>query len=87
VRHGFKAQAERLSAKAREALGLPLTAPLDPWAYALHLGVLVLEFGEMELSSQCRRRLLQLVRDDDSRGGRDGDHHQSQSRACANAAR
>jgi Zn-dependent peptidase ImmA (M78 family) len=63
VRHGFKAQAERLSAKAREALGLPLTAPLDPWAYALHLGVLVLEFGEMELSSQCRRRLLHIDQD------------------------
>jgi IrrE N-terminal-like domain len=63
VRHGFKAQAERLSAKAREALGLPLTAPLDPWAYARHLGVLVLEFGEMELSPQCRRRLLHIDQD------------------------
>lgn len=63
MRHGFKAQAERLSAKARQALGLPLTAPLDPWVYAQHLGVLVLEFGEMELSPECRRRLLRIDQD------------------------
>jgi Zn-dependent peptidase ImmA (M78 family) len=63
VRHGFKAQAERLSVKAREELGLAAAAPLDPWAYAQHLGVLVLDFGELELSPECRRRLLHIDQD------------------------
>jgi Zn-dependent peptidase ImmA (M78 family) len=58
VRHGFKARAERLSAKAREELGLSPAMPLDPWAYAEHLGVLVLDFAELEVSPECRYRLL-----------------------------
>jgi Zn-dependent peptidase ImmA (M78 family) len=59
VRHGFKAQAERLSVRARQELGLDPTAPLDPWRYAQHIGVVVLDFDAIELSADCRRRLLQ----------------------------
>lgn len=59
MRHGFKAQAERLSAKARQELGLGSAAPLDPWLYAKHIGVVVLDFEELEISAECRKRLLQ----------------------------
>ncbi len=58
MRHGFKAQAERLSVQARDALGLPASAPLDPWLYAQQIDVVVLDFGEMEISANCRDRLL-----------------------------
>ena len=58
MRHGFKAQAERLSLQAREALGLSPSAPLDPWLYAQHIGVVVLNFQDIELSEGCRTRLL-----------------------------
>lgn len=59
MRHGFKTQAERLSSEARQALGLSAFAPLDPWSYAAHLGVLVLDFSDLKLSTACRERLLQ----------------------------
>lgn len=59
MRHGFKAQAERLSAQARQELGLDPTAPLDPWRYAQHIGVLVLDFAAIEISADCKKRLLQ----------------------------
>lgn len=58
MRHGFKSQAERLSSSARTELGLTPVAPLDPWAYARHLGVLVIDFGELSLSPEASRRLL-----------------------------
>jgi Zn-dependent peptidase ImmA (M78 family) len=58
VRHGFKAQAERLSAQARQALGVAPAAPLAPWLYAAHIGVVVLSFEEMEVSTHCRNQLL-----------------------------
>src|SRR5207244_1344573 len=44
-----------------------LSSALDPWAYALHLGVLVLDFDELEVSPECRRRLLHI--DPDSWSG------------------
>jgi Zn-dependent peptidase ImmA (M78 family) len=57
VRHGFKAQSERTAAAARIALGLKSHAPLDPWAYAAHLNVTVLEFGKLGLPARVVRQL------------------------------
>jgi hypothetical protein len=57
VRRGFKAQAERSAAAARLALGLRPHAPLDPWAYASHLKVTILEFGRLGLCAQAVRQL------------------------------
>lgn len=59
MRHGFKAQAERLSAEARLELGLDPAAPLDPSRYARHIGVVVLDFDDIEISAECKKRLLQ----------------------------
>ena len=67
MRHGFKAQAERLSAKARSELGLDSASPLDPWLYAKHCGVVVLDFAEIELSEETKQRLL--VTDSESWSG------------------
>jgi Zn-dependent peptidase ImmA (M78 family) len=64
VRHGFKAQSERSAALARSALGLKPNTPLDPWEYAKHLKVIVLEFETLSLSAQTRSQLT--VRDPDS---------------------
>lgn len=58
MRHGFKAQAERLSAQARQDLGLMPAAPLDPWLYAQHISVVVLDFNVIDLSADCKLRLL-----------------------------
>jgi len=52
VRRGFKAQAERSAASARDALGLPANAPIDPWVYANHLNVRVLEFSGLGLPAR-----------------------------------
>jgi Zn-dependent peptidase ImmA (M78 family) len=60
VRHGFKSQAERISAAARSALDLPPGARIDPWSYARHLGVVVLDFEELGLSMECRNQLLRI---------------------------
>jgi len=57
VRHGFKAQSERSSAAARAALGLRSNTPLDPWLYAKHLNVTVLDFDSLVLSKQAQRQL------------------------------
>jgi Zn-dependent peptidase ImmA (M78 family) len=67
VRHGFKAQAERLSAAARASLGLSPVDPIDAWAYASHIGVAVLDFQEIVLSDRSRERLL--VSDSESWSG------------------
>jgi hypothetical protein len=60
VRRGFKTQAERNSAAAREALGITLLVPLDPWAYAAHLKVRVLDFHELGLPPGAVRQLIQV---------------------------
>lgn len=52
MRRGFKAQAERSAASARDVLGLPANAPIDPWTYTAHLNVRVLEFGELGLPAR-----------------------------------
>ena len=61
---GFKAQAEKSAAEAREALGVPRIGKLDPWAYAEHLKVILLDFHKLGLteampvfSKLLRRRL------------------------------
>ena len=57
MRRGFKAEAERSAAAARIKLGLKDHAPIDPWAYAAHLNVTVLEFGKLGLSAQAVKQL------------------------------
>ena len=52
MRRGFKAQAERSAAAARAALGLLPNAPIDPWAYAAHVCVRVLEFAKLGLPAK-----------------------------------
>lgn len=64
MRRGFKTEAERASAVARQALNLRPFAPLDPWAYAQLLGVLVLDFASLSLSPPTIHQLT--VADGDS---------------------
>ena len=64
MRHGFKAQSERSAASARTVLGLRPNAPLDPWEYAKHLNVRVLDFETLSLSKQAKSQLT--VHDPDS---------------------
>ena len=64
MRHGFKAQSERCAASARTALGLKPNAPLDPWEYAKHLKVTVLDFETLSLSKQAKSQLT--IHDPDS---------------------
>jgi Zn-dependent peptidase ImmA (M78 family) len=63
VRRGFKSQAERNSAAARKAVGITLLAPLDPWAYAAHLKVTVLDFHKLGLTPTVVRQLIQADQD------------------------
>ena len=57
MRRGFKTQAEAAASRARQALKLGSIDPLDPWAYAEHLGVTVLDFASLELSPKCVHQL------------------------------
>jgi Zn-dependent peptidase ImmA (M78 family) len=61
LRRGFKSEAERASLVARQVLKLKPLEPLDPWAYAQFLGVKVLEFASLGLSS---RTIYQLTEAD-----------------------
>lgn len=63
MRHGFKTHAEKLSIEARVTLGLRASSPLDPWKYAAHLGVVVLEMAELSLPERSRRHLLEVDSD------------------------
>lgn len=56
-----------MSAQARQDLDLAPAAPLDPWAYADHIGVMVLDFDFIPVSAECRQRLL--VTDSESWSG------------------
>ncbi len=47
-----------MSSQARQDLGLAPTAPLDPWVYSSHIGVVVLDFSEIQLTAACKQRLL-----------------------------
>jgi Zn-dependent peptidase ImmA (M78 family) len=64
LRRGFKALAERDAQAAREALGLSPAAPLDPWAFAKHLSVVVVDFAALGLPNNVVRHLT--VTDTDS---------------------
>jgi len=57
VRRGFKALAERNSAAARRDLHLIATAPLDPWAFAAHLKVVILDFASLALNEDAVTQL------------------------------
>lgn len=56
-----------MSVAARVELGLDALAPLNPWDYARRLGVAVLDFDALDVSSDCRAQLLD--RDPDSWSG------------------
>jgi Zn-dependent peptidase ImmA (M78 family) len=60
LRRGFKTLAEKASASARQVLNLNGIDPLDPWAYAQHLKVSVLDFSSLGLSTDCIRQLTVL---------------------------
>ncbi len=47
LRHGFKAQAERIAAEVREELGIKLDARLSPRALAEHLEIPVLHLSDL----------------------------------------
>ena len=64
MRRGFKTEAEKSAAAARIALSLGDLAPLNPWDYAKHLGVIVLEFSALKISHKSVRQLT--VDDQDS---------------------
>lgn len=57
MRRGFKAQAERNALEARQALGLSPTAPIDPWAFANQLGVIILDFAALALDEDVANQL------------------------------
>ena len=57
MRRGFKTQAEKSAAEARKALGVPKNGQLDPWVYAEHLKVIVLNFSDLGLSDSAVRQL------------------------------
>jgi Zn-dependent peptidase ImmA (M78 family) len=60
LRYGFKAQAERISAAARQALNISAIGPLDAKRYAEHVGVQILAIEELDLSDDARRQLLEV---------------------------
>lgn len=67
MRRGFKADAERRSAAARQALGLSAMAKLCPWEYADQLGVIVYDVSDLDLPAKDAQQLL--VNDPDSWDG------------------
>lgn len=60
MRYGFKAQAERISAGARQALNVSLFDPLDATRYASHVGVHILTVEELNLTEGAQRQLLEV---------------------------
>lgn len=61
MRRGFKAQAEKSAVEARKVLGIPRIGKLDPWAYADHLKVVLLDFDQLGLPDSA---ILQLTKTD-----------------------
>ena len=60
MRYGFKAQAERISAAARQELGISALGPLDAKRYAEHVGVHILTVEELVYAAKARRQLLEV---------------------------
>ncbi len=60
MRRGFKTRAEEKAAIARQMLKLGPLEPFDPWGYADHLKVLILDFTSLGLSPKSCRQLTQL---------------------------
>lgn len=60
MRRGFKADSERRAVAARSAIGLGSMDPLDPWTYAEHLGVYVLEAADLDMEAQHTQQLLHI---------------------------
>lgn len=76
MRRGFKAEAERVAVEVRNRLGLQAMAPVDPWAYAELLGVVVLDFDALGLTPKDAEQLLNV--DPESWSGltlKEGDTH------------
>jgi Zn-dependent peptidase ImmA (M78 family) len=67
MRYGFKAEAERISAAARQLLGLTPSDPINPWAYAAARNVIVLDMASLNLEQRHRDQLL--VKDNESWSG------------------
>lgn len=57
MRRGFKSLAEKHAVAARSALNVGPTEPLNPWAYAKHLDVAVLDFHSLGLRSEVVHQL------------------------------
>jgi len=62
LRHGFKAEAEKRALAVREALGIGVRAALNPWDYARHLAVRVLNFDDLEISDRAKHQLTHVDR-------------------------
>jgi Zn-dependent peptidase ImmA (M78 family) len=60
LRRGFKSESEKRAAAARQVLGVGMHAPFDPWLYAEHLKVIVLDFNKLGLSPETLRQLTVL---------------------------
>ena len=60
MRRGFKSEAERAALAARVAVKVAPGSPLDPWAYPKHLGIVILDFESLSLSSATRKQLLEV---------------------------
>jgi Zn-dependent peptidase ImmA (M78 family) len=60
MRRGFKAEAEREAEAARTALMLSKNDPIDPWQYANHMGVYVLDFANLGLEEKHVNQLVNV---------------------------
>jgi IrrE N-terminal-like domain len=60
ARPGTSARAQRGGTAARKALGIAAHAPLDPWAYAVHLNVSVLDLKSLTLPGHVARQLTEI---------------------------
>lgn len=73
MRRGFKAEAERTSLEVRKLFKLDECDPIDPWAYAAHLNILVLNVEDTDLAIEHKTQLL--ANDSDSWSGLSMLHH------------
>lgn len=61
LRHGFKAEAERIAASVREELGLGVSDPLDCLKLAEHLGIPVLSLRDLLKYGAPNSSITQLL--------------------------